>query len=324
VAALRFVGRLGIAAVGLAVIGLAIGDVIAWIPVWPCVLFEHFRVQYVVIGAVITGLAAALRMRTYVDIAAIATLLHGLPVAADLCQSPGEAPADGVALRVLVLNVHTESTGFDQVRRLIADEKPDLIGLVEVDRRWIAGVAAAVADYPGRIEWPRDDNFGVALYSRGELHGAAEFPGSALPTVFAELALRGARLRVILTHPPPPVSREMLAMQVDQLTAIAPRTVAEVPVVVMGDFNATPWSRPFVSFRERTGLCDSRAGFGIQASFPSASAAVRIPIDHLLASCSIWVRDRYIGPDVGSDHLPVLLDLELPRGAACAPIPPAR
>ena len=322
--ALRFVGRLGIAAVGLAAIGLALGYVIAWIPAWPWALFEHFRVQYVVIGAVVTGLAAALRMRGYVDIAAIATLLHGLPVAADLCQSPGEAPADGVALRVLVLNVHTESTGFDQVRQLITDEKPDLIGLVEVDRRWLAGVAAAVADYPGRIEWPRDDNFGVALYARGELRGAAEFAGSELPTVFAELALRGARLRVILTHPPPPISRGTLAMQVDELAAIAPRAVGAEPVVVMGDFNATPWSRPFVAFRERTGLCDSRAGFGIQPSFPSASAVVRIPIDHLLASCSIGVTDRRIGRDVGSDHLPVLLELVVPRGAAVAPLPPAR
>jgi endonuclease/exonuclease/phosphatase (EEP) superfamily protein YafD len=322
--ALRFVGRLGIAAVGLAAIGLALVYVIAWIPAWPLALFEHFRVQYVVIGAVVTGLTAALRMRGYVDIAAIATLLHALPVAADVCQPAQAGPADGVALRVLVLNVHTESTGFDAVRRLIADEQPDLIGLVEVDRRWLAGVAAAVAEYPGRIEQPRDDNFGVALYARGELRGAAELAGSEVPTVFAELTLRGARLRVILTHPPPPVSGGTLAMQYRQLAAIAPRAAGAEPVVIMGDFNATPWSRPFAWLRERTALCDSRAGFGIQASFPAMSAVMRIPIDHLLASCAIGVRDRRIGRDVGSDHLPVLLELVVPRSPAVAPLPPAR
>lgn len=84
-------------------------------------------------------------------------------------------------------------------------------------------------------------------------------------------------------------------------------------MIVMGDLNATPWSRPFAWLRERTGLCDSRAGFGIQASFPAASALLRIPIDHLLASCPIGVRERRIGRDVGSDHLPVVVDLVVPR-----------
>jgi endonuclease/exonuclease/phosphatase (EEP) superfamily protein YafD len=313
VSLVRFVARLGITAIGMAAVALALGDAIAWIPTWPFALFEHFRVQYVAAGAGVIALTAALRMTGYFDIAAIATLLHALPVVADLDRPPPRPPADGVAIHVLVLNVHTESSGFEDVQRLIADEHPDIVGLVEVDRRWLAGIAPAVAEYPGRIEAPRDDNFGVALYARGELRGAAEVVGSELPTVFAELALRGAQLRVILTHPPPPVSAAALAMQYRQLAAIAPRAAAGAPVVILGDLNATPWSRPFRWLREHTGLCDSRAGFGIHASFPAASTLLRIPIDHLLASCAIGVRDRRIGRDVGSDHLPVLVDLVVPR-----------
>jgi endonuclease/exonuclease/phosphatase (EEP) superfamily protein YafD len=170
-----------------------------------------------------------------------------------------------------------------------------------------------VTGYPGRIEAPRDDNFGVALYARGELRGAAEVLKTELPTVFAELALRGARLRIVLTHPPPPISARALAMQYVQLAEIAPRAAGAGPVVIMGDFNATPWSRPFAWLREHTGLCDSRAGFGIQASYPTESTLLRIPIDHLLASCTVGVRDRRIGRDVGSDHVPVLVDLIVPR-----------
>lgn len=305
--------RLVIAAVGMAAIGVALGYVIAWVPVWPLALFEHFRVQYVAGGALATALAAALRMTGYFDIAAIATLLHALPVAADLCRSPQPGPTDGAAIRVLVLNVHTESSGFEQVRQLIADERPDVVGLVEVDGRWLVGIAPAVTGYPGRIEAPRDDNFGVALYARGELRGAAEVLKTELPTVFAELALRGARLRIVLTHPPPPISARALAMQYVQLAEIAPRAAGAGPVVIMGDFNATPWSRPFAWLREHTGLCDSRAGFGIQASYPTESMLLRIPIDHLLASCTVGVRDRRIGRDVGSDHVPVLVDLIVPR-----------
>jgi endonuclease/exonuclease/phosphatase (EEP) superfamily protein YafD len=305
--------RLVIAATALAAIGLALAYVVAWIPVWPCALLEHFRVQYVELGVLATASAAVLRMRGYVDAAAIATLLHALPVTADLCRAPQPGSAGGVALRVLLLNVHTESSSFDQVQQLIADEQPDVVGLVEVDKRWIDGVAPALAGYTGRIEAPRWDNFGVALYARGRVAGAAEELGSPLPSVVAELAVGETRLRVILVHPPPPINAAALAAQYDEVTAIARRVAAREPTIVLGDFNATPWSKPFVELVARSGLCDSRAGFGIQPSFPTTSAVLRIPIDHLLASCAIGVRDRRIGRDVGSDHLPVILDLAIPR-----------
>jgi len=123
----------------------------------------------------------------------------------------------------------------------------------------------------------------------------------------------GTAVGVVLIHPLPPISAAALAAQVATLDAAADRVAAlAMPVLVLGDFNATPWSQPFHRFQARTGLCDSRAGFGFAPSFPAASAALRIPIDHLLASCEIGVRDRRVERDVGSDHLPVVLDLVIP------------
>ncbi|MEJ7597577.1 MAG: endonuclease/exonuclease/phosphatase family protein [Kofleriaceae bacterium] len=276
-------------------------------------LFEHFRLQYVEVGVVVIIVAAVLHLRGYFDVAAIATLVNLLPVVADLRASTTSIPPDGTSIRVLVLNVHTESTSFEQVRQLIADEKPDLIGLVEVDRRWLDAIAPAVAAYPGRIEEPRPDNFGIALYARGRVVGAAEELGSSLPSVVADVAIGDAKVRAIVTHPLPPMSAAALDHQQAQLDAIAVRARADAtPLLLMGDFNATPWSRPFLRLLRRSALCDSRAGFGVQASFPATSLLLRIPIDHVLASCTVGVRDRRIGRDVGSDHLPVIVDLVVP------------
>jgi endonuclease/exonuclease/phosphatase (EEP) superfamily protein YafD len=304
---------LAITAISLATLGVAASCVIACIPAWPWALLAHFRVQAVAAGLLVVGGAAALRLRGYFDAAVIATLLHVLVIAPDLGASPGSGPRDGIAIRALLLNVHTESSGFDRVRRLIADEHPDLIGLVEVDQRWLDALAPALAGY-ARLEQPRTDNFGVALYARGQITGAIEDLGSRQPTVLACVAIDEARFAVILTHPLPPMSAAALAEQGDQLDAVADRARAvRGPVLVMGDLNATPWSRPFRRLIDRSGLCDSRAGFGLQASFPATSVVLRIPIDHLLASCAVGVRDRRIGRDVGSDHLPVLVDLVIPR-----------
>lgn len=302
----------GVAAARLAVVGVVASVLLPLIPAWPFVLFEHFRFQYVWGGALVVAACAALRIRGWFDAALIATLVNALWLTPDLTRARPPLPT-GTPLRVLLLNVHTASTGFADVRELITETNADVIGLVEVDDRWLSALAPALASYPHRIEEPRPDNFGIALYARRPMTGAAEKVGSQVPTAVATLDVAGAPLGIILTHPIPPVSTAALAEQLAQLDAVAARvrTIAS-PVIAMGDLNATPWSRPFRDFVAATGLCDSRAGFGLQASFPAATAILRIPIDHLLASCSIGVRSRTIERDVGSDHLPVVVDLVVP------------
>jgi len=308
--------RLGIGATLLVVVALAAAWLLAWIPQWTALLVEHFRVQLVVIGVVACVAAGALRRRGLFDVALITTLLHALPIVSDLTASRRAVP-DGVAVRVLLLNVHTESTTYAEVRALIAAEDPDVIALVEVSRTWLDELAPALARYRQRIEAPRDDNAGVALYARDALGGTVE--GGDRPTIVGELAIDGARFAVTLLHPFPPLTDARLAQQEAQLAQVAGWAAAStLPTLVMGDFNTAPWTRVFARFVGRSRLCDSRTGFGVQASFPATSALLRIPIDHLLASCAIGVRDRRIGGDVGSDHLPVIVDLVIPTGRGLA------
>lgn len=307
------VRRYAIATACIATVGV-VGSLIAFVPIWPLALLEHFRLQYVVVGAVVGAALGALRVYGWFDAAALATLLNLCTVAPDLSASAQPLPSAGTPLRVLVLNVHTSSHAFAEVRELIAATHPDIVGLVEVDQRWLDALAPAVTSYAQRIEHPRDDNFGVAFYSRLPMTGAIEELGSRLPSVVTTVDLQGTPVAVVLTHPLPPV-RSALFDELDvQLAAVAARARELGPhVLVMGDFNATPWSRPLRHFVAASGLCDTRAGFGVQASFPASSFVLRIPIDHVFASCSIGVRERRIERDVGSDHLPVVVDVVVPR-----------
>ncbi len=304
---------LATSAIALATLGVVGSVVLAFIPAWPLVLLEHFRFQYVCVGVLVVAVCAALRMRGWFDAALIATLVNTLWLVPDLSRDARPLPANGHPLRVLMLNVHTSSTSFDAVGRLIEDVKPDLVGLVEVDKRWLTSLAPALARFPHRIEQPRDDNFGIALYSSLPMSGAVEQLGSLLPTIVATIDIAGTTLAVVVTHPIPPVRPESYDLQRTQLAAVATRahSLGSLAIVV-GDLNATPWSRPFRELVDASGLCDSRAGFGLQASFPAGSTLLRIPIDHALVSCAIGVRSRLIERDVGSDHLPVVVDLVVP------------
>lgn len=180
------------------------------------------------------------------------------------------------------------------------------------DQRWLAELAPSTARYPGRIEAPRGDNFGVALYARGALDGGVEALGSELPTIVA----RTAGVAIVVAHPMPPVSRAGAAQQARMLDALAARVRGGAPLVLAGDLNAAPWSRPFARFLAATGLRDTRAGFGVQATFPASSWLLRIPLDHVLVSPGIGVTRRRVERDVGSDHLPVYIELALPSAHA--------
>jgi len=301
--------RFATAAVSIAVVGFIACVVLALVPVFPCTLLEHFHVHLTAGGFAVTAAAVALRLRAYFDASAIALLVELLIVTPDLTASRREVSA-GAPRRILLLNVHTESTAYADVRALIAETRPDVVALVEVSDEWLAELAPALTEYPGRVEAPRGDNFGIALYARAPVTGTFEELGGGMPSIVASTG--GASF--IVTHPLPPMTSHALALQRDQFAAVAARARAlGDPVVILGDLNATPWSRAFRRLLATSGLCDSRAGFGLQASYPAWSALMRIPIDHVLVSCSVGVADRRVARDVGSDHLPVVIDLVLPQ-----------
>jgi endonuclease/exonuclease/phosphatase (EEP) superfamily protein YafD len=317
--------KLAVAATRLAVLGTLL-SVVSFVPVHPATLLEHFRWQLLLGSAVVSSVAVVLRQAGWADLALICTLLNLVTVAPALVGSARSGPADGVPVRLFVANVLTSNTHYDAVARAIAEARPDIVALVEVDQAWVDALAPALAGYPGRIERVGGlGNFGIALYVRGRLTGGVELLGSALPTIVAtaELEAPAVPLHVIVTHPLPPMSGAAEEQQREQLGAVASRGRAitsrgalgarGAPLLVVGDLNATPWSRPFVRFLRASGLYDSRIGFGVQASFPADLAILRIPIDHVLVSAELGVRARRVGPAVGSDHLPVFVELVAPR-----------
>ena len=85
------------------------------------------------------------------------------------------------------------------------------------------------------------------------------------------------------------------------------------PLIVAGDFNVTPWSQHFHTALARSGLNDCAAGHGLAPSWPSQFPPLGIRIDHCWASQHWRSTDVRLGPSLGSDHLPLIADLELEK-----------
>lgn len=293
--------------------------VLSLVPMYPLTLLEHFRLQLLFACAAATLLAALARVPVWFDLALVNTLLALVLVTPALGGAPLPAASGAVAVRVLLANVLTSNPDHQEVAALIAETKPDLIALVEPNRVWFAALAPSLTGYRGRIEIDDAANFGLALYARGEVTGSAEPLGSTQATLVATVTLddsRAAPLTVVLTHPIPPMTEAAQRIHGRHLEAVAERA-AELPrpLLLLGDLNTTPWTRSFAKLAHTAGLVDTRRGFGVQATypaFPAFAAPVRIPIDHALVSPELGVLGRRIERPIGSDHLPVLLELAVP------------
>ena len=120
------------------------------------------------------------------------------------------------------------------------------------------------------------------------------------------------KLHILVTHPYPPVSGNTARLRNEQLAALGERVRAlNGRTILAGDFNAAPYSPHFRDLLGAASLRDAARGFGLRGTWPAQLPGLRIRIDHVLATESVVAIDHRIGPDVGSDHLSVVVDLSL-------------
>lgn len=299
-------------------------------PFWPLAsVVENFALQ-ALIGAVLLGaLALIRRCRLWLAVALtvlifqIATIHPYWP----LLTVGNGTMEPGFALKVVTLNVWARGTSYDEVRRYLIDSNADVIGLVEASPLWRSELAPLNDLYPHRIECGEGKLCRQILLSRYPFarHGIIAIEESYSYLTWGEIRPPGAGgmppVTVALTHltrpfyagPPdrgglpneiPNVIQALEADRLaDHLRELGP------DLVLMGDFNAAPWSRIQQRLRRTTQL--DNAG-QLAPSWPAwAPVFLRLPIDHVLARGAIRIARLNVGPDVGSDHRPVEASLAL-------------
>jgi endonuclease/exonuclease/phosphatase (EEP) superfamily protein YafD len=118
-------------------------------------------------------------------------------------------------------------------------------------------------------------------------------------------------LFVIVIHPPPPTVPHLAAIR-DRAFAIVGDLVraSKLPTIVIGDFNAAPWTQPLRGLFAQTEL--RALSRWPMLTFTSIYPwPLRIPIDHVLIGPGIAVESVKLGAAYGSDHLPLIARLRL-------------
>jgi endonuclease/exonuclease/phosphatase (EEP) superfamily protein YafD len=295
------------AALGLAAVTLfsfAAGDT------WLGEITTHFRPHLALAALALLALAGLQRAWLGAALAA-ACLLANLAPLLPYLGTPAMA-GEGVPFRVLTVNLHSDDADHDAVAALIERERPDVVALTEVGAATEALVERLRPLLPSVLRQERRGSFEVMLLTRWHAEGYRVDRSTHPNFPVSRVRLCDARcVNLVAVHAARPLDWRG-AMRAGQL-AVAARLASEnAPSVLLGDLNCTPWSPAFADLLGEAGLRDSALGYGLRTTWLSALPFVGLPIDHVLASPGIGVRDRRVGPDVGSDHFPVIAELVLP------------
>lgn len=271
---------------------------------------SHFVLQYT-IGAVVLGvLALLLKIKwRYLFLLGFAFILNSANLAPYIDRTAATTTAD--SFTVLQANTLYLNKSTKPLQRLIEAEKPDIITAVEVNDAFAEMFQSLADAYPYQFVVPQNNNArGLAVLSKFPLKNKSVvfFSEARVPAQSISLSLRGRTVDVLSLHPFTPI-HDLALRDADLRTAAkAYAPPRKNPLIVTGDFNATPWSPIMRQFMATTRLRAARASRGILPSWPVFLPAniLRIPIDHVFVSDGIEVLDYRLGSSIGSDHLPTL------------------
>jgi endonuclease/exonuclease/phosphatase (EEP) superfamily protein YafD len=284
---------------------------------WILELATHFRVQYLAVLAIAAVVLAFRRQRGPAIVFATLAIAN-LLVVAPLWISAGTATAaTGASVRVMLMNVFAENTDTRAVLDAVARHDPTVVLMQETNARWIEELRPLAIAYPYSVQQPRADNFGIALFSKlpFEASRVVYFEDEDVPSVFASLRVGARTVSILGVHALPPVSAEYAANRNAHLAGIAAfARRAEPPLLVIGDFNTTPFSPVYRRLVRDSGLHDARIGRGLNATWPTQFPPLLIPIDHCLYSDGLSPSAWQLGEYVGSDHYPVIVDVDVLPG----------
>lgn len=301
-----------IPAVALAALSLAsfAGQWVWWLDV-----LANFRAQFAV-ALVILGLFLLISRWKKVAIGVLVVAGVNLFFVAPLyVGSPGDSDPSAPAFRIVNFNLLSDNESYAEVIDFIRTTEPDLVFLHEASRPWEVALGSSNLNY--EVIRARSDDliFGTLILARDEVEAVSYGYGITQPRAVSMTYHPDdwpVEVKILTTHPLAPTSEERAGLRDAQLDFAAGWAADQQGhYLVVGDFNATPWSWPFRNLVASGDLRNSQRGFGLQPTFSTMSNTIlRVPIDHLLHSDGLRIRDRRLGPSLGSDHFPLIVDLE--------------
>jgi endonuclease/exonuclease/phosphatase (EEP) superfamily protein YafD len=217
------------------------------------------------------------------------------------------------SMTIVSFNVEQRASIRDLTFRWVDSLDADLVVLLDSTDDWArSGEMTDVYTLESQI--PIDRTFGITILSQEGLDTELLRTTQIRDSVVRVEASIGDEPIAIYAVQARSSSNETDAGNRDDYLAEVGRMVNEetIPAIIVGDFQATPWSHAFRDLTSETGFKNSLDSYGLQTTWPADRwAFFRMPLDHLLHSETLTTIDRYLGPVLGVDHRPIVVTVGL-------------
>jgi endonuclease/exonuclease/phosphatase (EEP) superfamily protein YafD len=281
---------------------------------WIIDLLSHFIFQYALLALILTFLFFW-RRNFLMSVLSVLLFILNISAIIDFGETIHAVDYAGTPFNVYSANLHINNKDLSKLNHELKEINPDIILLLEVTPVHFEQLQRVIQKYPYHIEKRSfgGPEIGFVFLSKLPIINNRVTKLSDGCNFFLEAVIEINQKPVMFygVHAQRPYAQNYIERK-DQIHWLA-RQIKEqsLPVIVAGDFNTTPYSPVFRELVKITGLKDSREGFGWLPSWPTYFPLLWIPIDHVLVTPDIKVRNRTTGPYIGSDHYPVIAELSL-------------
>ena len=297
---------ISLAATVLLTIAGQLGYLFWWLDLWANFRFHYF-------------FAALLLALVFLSARCWKLACIGLVVAftnAPMVEQPsaGAAIAEHVdiarpPIKIVSFNVLKSNQRYSTVRKFLRQEAADIVILQEVNAAWKSELKPLSAEFPYRFIRASESFYGLALFAKIPWESVTYLPfaetGGA-PIIRARFRVAGRPFTFFGTKTFPPTKADWSSHRDQQLYKLG-ELAREIsgPLILAGDLNATSWSHGFTAFLRGSGQ-QRWDGGGHGASWPAILGWAGIRIDHIMVNSDLRMLRQSIGPNIGSDHRPVI------------------
>lgn len=267
---------------------------------WFFELWTHYIHYIAVFNLLATFSLLGMKQKRWALVTAILAVINFTPIFPYLAsQTP---PDTEPTLSILNSNFYFANEKLDSFIEIFDEHDPDILIIHEATEIWTEAISQE--DYPHQALTEVTGIPGIFIASKlpGEL---TEVP---LGNGFG-LELRTEDHTILAVHPFPAMSNRW-AQDAKLHFADMQTYMEENPhAMLIGDFNAAPWSPKMKTLLKSTDLRDAALGFGLNSTWHSTHPLFHIPIDHALVSEKYSVHNYETLYVEGSDHKTLSLEL---------------
>lgn len=283
-------------------------------------MLSNFYLHFSLVGTILFFVALHWRLpRTALVSVAIATICFGLAFSYDrvsVVQQTQASDAPNGRFTIMTFNAWEQAKTMNRLIGFLKEAQPDFVILQEITLKDWRALKAVKSIYP-YTSYCDDWLCGVAMLSKHKWNSvqARNFGPHKLPLITATFGPDLNGLTLMAVHSARPhwkysTQREQFEHLADHL-----KSKPQSPILMAGDLNASVFSALLRDFAATSRL---KSAGTFTVTWPQRLRQfgyfqlpfLQLDLDHFFVTPNLKIIHKRRGPDLGSDHRPLLLDFE--------------